>query len=113
MASTISLSPKPGIKCFPANAIALEGFKKFIDKDRLWTGESTQCAGCHHHVEQHCTRDHCDRTINRHCHGTNELCNCKFFMAHSIRLSQSNCDKIVTERLAGDFEIPEITELKQ
>jgi hypothetical protein len=97
MTDTISILSKPGIKCFPVNAIALEGFKKFIDEGRLWTGESTQCAGCHHHVEQHCTRDHCDRTINRHCHGTNELCNCKSFIPLSVTLSHRNCYKMVTE----------------
>ena len=75
---TISISAKPGIKCFPANVIALKKFKKLTDKEILWIGESTQCV-CNHHVEQHCTRDHWDRTINRHCHGSNECCNCADF----------------------------------
>ena len=98
MANTISISPKPGIKCFPANVTY---------EEILWTGESIQCV-CNHHIEQHCTRDHCDQTINSHCHGNNELCNCKYFMAHSIRLSHSNAYKMVTKGLADDFEVPEI-----
>ena len=98
---TISISSKPGIKCFPADARVrdtLEKFRKLTDKEILWTGESPQCV-CNHHVEQHCTRDHFDYTINSHCHGSDELCKCKFFMTRSIRLSHSNCYKMVTEGL--------------
>jgi hypothetical protein len=118
MANTISISPEPGIKCcawdkfcdieFHSTAkVTPERFRKLIDEEILLTGESTQCV-CSHHVEQHCTRDHCDRTIKRHCHGSNELCNCKFFMAHSIRLSHSNCYKMVTEREADDLEVRDL-----
>jgi hypothetical protein len=119
MANTISLSPKPGIKCYAGNnkfydtqfhstaKMTREKFRKLKDEELLLTGESVQCV-CNHHVKQHCTKDHYDRTINRHCHGSNVLCNCKFFMAHSISLSHGNSYKMVTERLAGDFEISEI-----
>ena len=103
---TISISSKPGIKCFPANLIILEKFRQLKDEEILLTGESTQCI-CNHHVEQHSTRDHYDRRINRHCHGSDELCNCKFFMARSVRLTHCNCYKMVTKRLAGDFEVLE------
>lgn len=116
MANTISISPEAGIKCCAGNKFCdtqfhstvkttPEKFRRLTDEEILLTGESTQCI-CNHHVEQHCTRDHYDCTINSHCHGSNEHCNCKFFMARSVRLSHSNCYKMVTEALAGDFEVP-------
>ena len=83
MTEPTSISSKPGIKCFPASAgmhdtflydianTALEKFRKLKDEEILLTGESTQCI-CNHHVEQHSTRDHYDRTINRHCHGSDD-----------------------------------------
>lgn len=110
MANTISLSPKPGIKCFhetpntklhDTTQAKLRKVTRLAKEGRLWTGESTQCGGCNHHVEQHCTRDHCDHTINRHCHGNNELCNCKSFIPLSVTLSHRNCYKMVTEDLAN------------
>ena len=119
MANTNLLSPKPGIKCYVGNNKLRDtplnntvkttrvSLRKLTSEEILWTGESTLCV-CGHRVEQHCTRDHCDRIINSHCHdNNNELCNCKFFMPRSIRLSHSNCYKMVTERLAGDFEVLE------
>ena len=67
----------------------LQKFRKLTDKGLLWTGESTHCL-CNHPVEQHCTaRDRFNRVTNIHCHGSNKLCNCKFFIPCSIRLSDS------------------------
>lgn len=97
---TISISSKPGIKCFLADARVrdtLEKFRKLPHEEILWTGESTHCV-CNHHVEQHYTfRDQYNRITDIHCHGSNELCNCEDFRTRSIRLSHSNCYKMVTE----------------
>ena len=106
----ISISSKPGIKCFPADTRVrdtLEEFRKLTDEEIFWTGESTYCV-CNHHVEQHYpVDDQYSHRITIYCHGSNECCNCDF-MTRSIRLSHINCYKMVTERLAGDFEILEI-----
>jgi hypothetical protein len=84
MTDTISVSSKPGIKCYAGNhkicetrfddtaEETLEKVRK-LTEDWLWTGESPQSI-CTHHVEQHCTlRDQCGRVVNNHCHGSNEL----------------------------------------
>jgi hypothetical protein len=86
-ADTTSISPKPGIKCCGGDnklcntslyttTNTAEKFWKLTD-DLLWTEESTRCI-CNHH-------------------GCNGSCNCKFFIPYSIRLSHSNCYKMVTE----------------
>lgn len=111
MADITSISPNPRIKCSVSNNIFYETWfditsEETLDEKILLTGESTQCV-CNHHVEQHCTRDHYNHSINKHCHGRDNLCNCKFFMARSVRLTHSNCYKMVTVRLVGDFEVLE------
>jgi hypothetical protein len=116
MADAISISPKPGIKCcagdnklynITANT-APEKFRRLTNEDLFWTGESTYCV-CNHHVEQHYTiDDQYSHRITIYCHGSNERCNCDDFRTRSVRLSHINCYKMVTESLAGDFEVPEI-----
>jgi hypothetical protein len=109
MTDSLSILSRPGIKCFPGNTklyrSAEEEQEKFTGSTKeeiLLTGESVYCI-CSHHVEQHCTVD----DQYSHCHGSNEQCNCEEFRTHSIRLSYSNCYKMVTERLADDFEVLE------
>lgn len=118
---TISISPKPRIKCYAVNHKTcnlwfdddvgkkpIEKITNLTQEKWLWTGESTYCT-CNHHVEQHCTvRDRMNSVTNIHCHGSKGRCNCELFIPCSIRLSCSNCYQMVTEGLTGDFEIPEI-----
>ncbi len=111
MTDTISISPKPKIKCYAGNnklcnmlfygntKTTLEKIKKLLDEGRLWTGESVYCI-CTHHVVQHCTvRDHNGSVIIIHCHGNEESCNCELFRTRSVRLSHSYYRKTGTEGL--------------
>jgi hypothetical protein len=97
--TTISISSKPRIKCFPRNSeqAKLEKIAGLMGEEILWTGESVYCI-CSHHVKQHCTvYDQYDHEITIHCHGSNERCNCEGFKTRGIRLIHSNCYKMVTE----------------
>jgi hypothetical protein len=109
MANITSILPKPKIKCYVRDNMiceiqlddtaveTLEKVKELTEKERLWTGESTYCI-CTHHVRQHCTiRDRYGYKITIHCHGSDECCNCEGFRTFSIRLSHSNCYRMVTE----------------
>lgn len=107
LAEAISISPNPGIKCYAGNnGLCVTPLNntvkttrvslKLTDED-LWTGESVYCI-CLHHVEQHCTiRDENGPETTIHCHGSDEHCNCDEFRTCSIKLSLSNCYKMVTE----------------
>jgi hypothetical protein len=110
MANTVSISPKPGIKCYAGKLCDTllyttakttpENIRKLTNEDLLWTGESVYCI-CSHHVEQHSTvRDQYGCELAILCHGNNGSCNCTLFRTCSIRLSHSNCYKMVTEGLA-------------
>lgn len=119
MADPISISTNHGIKCYGGDIklfdtcsftakSTLKKINQLTGDEHLWTGESVDCI-CTHHVEQHCTvRDKNGREITIHCHGNDERCNCDNFRTCSIRLSHSNGYKMVTESLAGDFEVLEI-----
>ena len=112
------MSPKAGIKCFAGNNklndallhaarsydTTIEKVTELTAKEWLWTGESVYC-NCSHHVQQHFTiGDENSHEITIHCHGSEERCNCEDFRTCSIRLSHSNCYKMVTEGLIDDFE---------
>jgi hypothetical protein len=119
MADPIAISTDHGIKCYGGDIklydtcsytskTTLNKINQLAGDEHFWNGESVDCI-CTHHVEQHCTvRDKNGREITIHCHGNDERCNCEDFRTRSIILSHSNCYKMVTESLAGDFEIPEI-----
>jgi hypothetical protein len=108
MVDTISMLTKHGIKCYVGNIklydtcsyaanASLRKVNQLAGDEDLWTGESVRCI-CTHHVEQHCTvHDQNGREITTHCHGSDERCNCEDFRTRSIRLSHSNCYKMVTE----------------
>ncbi len=108
MVDTISMSTKHGIKCYVGNIklcdtcsyaanASLRKVNQLTGDECLWTGESVHCI-CTHHVEQHCTvRDEYGHEITVHCHGSDEHCNCEDFRTCSIRLSHSNCYKMITE----------------
>lgn len=116
MADPIPISTNHEIKCYGGDIklfdtcfyiakTTLKKINQLTGDELLWTGESVACI-CTHHVEQHCTiRDKNGREITIHCHGNDERCNCDNFRTRSIRLSHSNCYKMVTQRLAGDFEV--------
>lgn len=99
MADTISISPKPGIKCYVRDNMlcetrfddtveeTLEKVRKVTEEEWLWTGESVYCI-CTHHVEQHCTiHGKHGFAVTIHCHGDNELCSCEHFRAQRLRIT--------------------------
>ena len=108
MADTISILPKPRIKCYAWDIKlydtvydtakpTLEKVNQLAGDEWLWTGESVHCI-CTHHVGQHCTvRDPYGHEITAHCHDSDEHYNCEDFMTCSIRLSHSKCYRMVTE----------------
>jgi hypothetical protein len=85
------------MRLYTTTKTTLEKLRRLTDEELLWTGESVYCI-CSRHVAQHCTDgDQYGHEITVHCHGSYERCNCEGFRTRSIRLSHSNCYKMVTE----------------
>jgi hypothetical protein len=99
MANTISISPKPGIKCFPeyikiydilvrdTAQETQELARKSTKKQWLRTGEPANCI-CTHHVDRHCTAtgDRYGHVVTIYCNGNGESCNCGLFRTRSMRI---------------------------